>query len=208
MAGGSNNSAATKAALNKLFDQYREKASDEPDLVGVDGTMNYLQQLDVDLEGMESLVVLEIIHAPTMGEIAREGFVNGWLDYFTPQLYWPIEQTAQSYPVLLNWWASQNEKGRHLWPGNYTSRVGEESARAWPPEEIVYQVKATRGQAGATGNVHFSMKALMKRDARNGTSRERWARITISSGYSLSPEHIYRERRAYGRQEGHHLGGY
>lgn len=80
MAGGSNNSAATKAALNKLFDQYREKASDEPDLVGVDGTMNYLQQLDVDLEGMESLVVLEIIQAPTMGEIAREGFVNGWLE--------------------------------------------------------------------------------------------------------------------------------
>ena len=48
----------------------------------------------------------------------------------------------------------------------------------------------------------------MKRDAWNGTSRERWARITISSDYSLSPEHIYRERRVYGHQEGHHLGGY
>lgn len=42
--------------------------------------MSYLQQLDVDLEGMDSLAVLEIIQAPTMGEIAREGFVNGWLE--------------------------------------------------------------------------------------------------------------------------------
>ena len=42
--------------------------------------MTYLQQLDVDLEGMDSLAVLEIIQAPTMGEITREGFVNGWLE--------------------------------------------------------------------------------------------------------------------------------
>jgi DCN1-like protein 1/2 len=42
--------------------------------------MGYLQQLEVDLEGMESLAVLEIIQAPTMGEITREGFVNGWVE--------------------------------------------------------------------------------------------------------------------------------
>jgi DCN1-like protein 1/2 len=42
--------------------------------------MSYLQQLEVDLEGMESLAVLEIIQAPTMGEITREGFVNGWVE--------------------------------------------------------------------------------------------------------------------------------
>jgi DCN1-like protein 1/2 len=78
--GGSNASAATKATLNKLFDTYREDAAGEPDVVGVEGTMSYLQQLDVDLEGMESLAALEIIQAPTMGEISREGFVNGWLE--------------------------------------------------------------------------------------------------------------------------------
>lgn len=42
--------------------------------------MSYLQQLEVDLEGMDSLAALEIIQAPTMGEITREGFVNGWLE--------------------------------------------------------------------------------------------------------------------------------
>lgn len=42
--------------------------------------MTYLGQLDVDLEGMDSLAALEVIQAPTMGEITREGFVNGWLE--------------------------------------------------------------------------------------------------------------------------------
>ncbi len=42
--------------------------------------MSYLQQLEVDLEGMDSLAALEIIQAPTMGEITREGFVNGWTE--------------------------------------------------------------------------------------------------------------------------------
>lgn len=66
--------------MNKLFDKYREDAVGEPDAIGVDGTMSYLQHLEVDLEGLESLAALEIIQAPTMGEISREGFVNGWLE--------------------------------------------------------------------------------------------------------------------------------
>ncbi|KAF1355909.1 DUF298-domain-containing protein [Lizonia empirigonia] len=78
--GSSNASSATKATLNKLFDAYREDPAGEPDAIGVEGTMNYLPQLDVDLEGMDSLAALEIIQAPTMGEISREGFVNGWLE--------------------------------------------------------------------------------------------------------------------------------
>ncbi|MCS6777188.1 MAG: family 10 glycosylhydrolase [Chloroherpetonaceae bacterium] len=92
----------------------------------------------------------------------RKWLVNGWMDYLAPQLYWPIEQREQSFAVLLHWWVSQNSRGRHLWPGSYTSRVGEAPGQGWPPEEIVYQIKVTRGQAGATGNVHFSMKALMQ----------------------------------------------
>ncbi|KAF3037181.1 Scaffold-type E3 ligase [Didymella heteroderae] len=78
--GGSNASAATKTTLNKLFDKYRDNATTEPDLIGVDGAMKYLQELEIDFEDIDSLAALEIIQAPTMGEIAREGFVNGWLE--------------------------------------------------------------------------------------------------------------------------------
>jgi len=93
---------------------------------------------------------------------ARKWLQEGWVDYWTPQLYWPIAQTPQSYPVLLQWWKEQNLKRRNLWPGNYTSRVGSGAEKGWRPEEIVYQVKTTRGIEGATGNVHFSMVTLMR----------------------------------------------
>ena len=42
--------------------------------------MRYFEQLEVDLEGMDFLAVSEIIQAPTMGSITREGFVNGWVE--------------------------------------------------------------------------------------------------------------------------------
>ncbi len=88
---------------------------------------------------------------------ARTWLVNGWCDYFAPQLYWAIEPPAQSYPVLLNWWAEQNTKKRHLWPGNAAYRVG----NPWRAQEIVDQVELTRRQPGATGNIHFSMAVFM-----------------------------------------------
>ena len=91
---------------------------------------------------------------------SRKWLRNGWLDYFAPQLYWPMDQTAQAYPVLLEWWNGQNVKNRHLWPGNFTSRV-DSGRTAWRPSEIVRQIGATRAQEGATGNIHFSMRALM-----------------------------------------------
>ena len=82
---------------------------------------------------------------------------KGWLDYFAPQLYWGMDQSAQSLPVLLKWWAGQNSKGRVLAPGIDSTKVG----RQWSSSEIIRQIKATRGAPGVSGHVHWSMKALM-----------------------------------------------
>ncbi len=86
---------------------------------------------------------------------------KGWVDYFTPQLYWAIAPPAQSYPALLKWWVEQNTLGRNLWPGNFTSRISD-GASNWKAEEILSQIEATRAQPGAGGNVHFSMRVLMR----------------------------------------------
>jgi uncharacterized lipoprotein YddW (UPF0748 family) len=91
---------------------------------------------------------------------ARKWLREGWGDYHTPQLYWPIARTGQSYPVLLDWWVRQNVRGRHLWPGNFTSRTFEGDPVPWTANEIIGQVYVTRGRPGATGNIHFSMKAF------------------------------------------------
>jgi uncharacterized lipoprotein YddW (UPF0748 family) len=82
---------------------------------------------------------------------------KGWLDYNTPQLYWPIRQVPQSYPVLLGWWAEQNKMKRHLWPGDSIGRVSEKL----PPTEWSEQIAICRQRGDATGNVHFSMKPLL-----------------------------------------------
>jgi uncharacterized lipoprotein YddW (UPF0748 family) len=85
---------------------------------------------------------------------------EGWVDYFSPQLYWPIAQEKQSFPKLLAWWAGENKAKRHLWPGLYTSRVtGAE--KGWPAKEVADQIELTRNQH-ADGVIHFSMKALMR----------------------------------------------
>ncbi|HEU0014547.1 MAG TPA: family 10 glycosylhydrolase [Longimicrobium sp.] len=91
---------------------------------------------------------------------ARRWLAEGWMDYFTPQLYWPSSRPDLSYPLLLRWWTEQNARGRHMWPGNFTSRVVEAQPRPWPATEVVAQVFITRAIPGATGNVHFSMRAF------------------------------------------------
>jgi uncharacterized lipoprotein YddW (UPF0748 family) len=91
---------------------------------------------------------------------ARKWLREGWGDYHSPQLYWPIAQTGQSYPLLLDWWVRENVRGRHLWPGNFTSRTFEGAPIPWLANEVIGQIYVTRGRGGATGNIHFSMKAF------------------------------------------------
>jgi len=92
---------------------------------------------------------------------------EGWIDYFTPQLYWPINQMPQSYPVLLGWWELENLKGRHLWPGLYMSRYNNDTG----VDELINQVMITRGFISDNpGNVHFSMRALLNDSSGLGTT--------------------------------------
>ncbi len=92
---------------------------------------------------------------------ARKWVNEGWLDYVTPQLYWSVDRPQQRYDLLLEWWSQQNLKGRHLWAGNYTGKVGFTNGSRFPTSEIVEQIRLTRAEPGASGNVHFSMKVFM-----------------------------------------------
>jgi uncharacterized lipoprotein YddW (UPF0748 family) len=89
----------------------------------------------------------------------RKWLAEGWLDYLTPQLYWRSGAPEQNYAALLGWWASQNVRGRHLWPGNAAYKVTNGGER-WSAAELVNQIRLTRDQPGAGGNVHFDESAL------------------------------------------------
>ena len=93
---------------------------------------------------------------------SKKWLQNGWGDYFAPQLYWPIAQPEQSFPVLYDWWLSQNSKHRHIWPGLASYRVTEQSARHIPAREIVDEIDTMRVRDAALGHILYNMTSLMK----------------------------------------------
>lgn len=87
---------------------------------------------------------------------------KGWIDYFTPQLYWPINRIAQSFPVLLRWWSDENTMQRHLWPGISVGR--DTSIRN--VNETLGQIMITRGiTPESKGVVHWSISSVTKNPA-------------------------------------------
>jgi uncharacterized lipoprotein YddW (UPF0748 family) len=82
---------------------------------------------------------------------------KGWVDYFSPQLYWPINRIPQSFPVLLGWWEKENTMNRHLWPG---ISVGRDTS-AKNVTEIMSQIMIDRGiTPQSKGVVHWSISSL------------------------------------------------
>jgi len=94
---------------------------------------------------------------------SRRWLVNGWVDYFSPQLYWPIEQKEQSYPVLLDWWTQQNSRHRHLWPGLAVSAA---LANNWRPGEIPDQIRIERKEPGSNGYIFYNATSLLTNSPR------------------------------------------
>jgi uncharacterized lipoprotein YddW (UPF0748 family) len=94
---------------------------------------------------------------------SRKWLMDGWVDYFSPQLYWPIEQKEQSYPVLLNWWAEQNSKHRHLWPG-LSASAG--LFHEWRAGEIPDQIRLERKLPGSDGYIVYNATSLFTNSAR------------------------------------------
>jgi uncharacterized lipoprotein YddW (UPF0748 family) len=89
---------------------------------------------------------------------ARKWLSDGTVDYLAPQLYWETARRGQSFPVLLDWWKSQNKRGRHIWVGVAPYRIG--SNENFTAGEIAGQIRLTRGSARTRGGIHFSLKSL------------------------------------------------
>lgn len=90
---------------------------------------------------------------------ARRWLREGWVDALVPQLYWPIAQVPQSFPVLLGWWARQNPRGRHVWAGTSIARMKEEPGA----RELANQVMVTRGiTPRSPGTCLFSARWLLR----------------------------------------------
>lgn len=87
----------------------------------------------------------------------------GWVDYFSPQLYWPINQAKQSYPVLLQWWQSENTHNRYVWPGINDYRMTDDLVGA---NELHNQIIINRAIcSNGSGVIHWSVGSFLKNKA-------------------------------------------
>lgn len=92
---------------------------------------------------------------------ARLWLNKGWIDYWTPQLYWPVNQIPQSYPILLGWWEEENTHKRHVWPGINIGRFRGEKGI----DETINQIMITRGMLpDSPGNIHWSIGPLVSNE--------------------------------------------
>jgi hypothetical protein len=90
---------------------------------------------------------------------ARSWLAEGCLDYCAPQLYWPIDPKAQSYPALLQWWSQQNPFHKMMIAG---MMVGgwRGVAPADEPREFAREIDLTRQQHGISGQILWHARPL------------------------------------------------
>lgn len=122
---------------------------------------------------------------------ARKWLNEGWVDYFTPQLYWPVNQIPQSFPVLLKWWADENTKDRHLWPGMSIGRLDGEQRR----DEVLNQIMISRAITDRSpGTVHWSIQPLV-----NDSTLRHTLRNTVYAEEALVPPSPWLKRSRPGK---------
>jgi uncharacterized lipoprotein YddW (UPF0748 family) len=84
---------------------------------------------------------------------------KGWVDYWSPQIYWKISTVKQSFPVILNWWKNENLKGKHYWPGINIVRDNTELNT----QEAINQIMIIRGMLpDSPGNICWSAKPILE----------------------------------------------
>ena len=79
---------------------------------------------------------------------------SGWVDYLSPQLYWPESAPQQRFTSLINWWKHQNTSAKSFIPGIASWRT--------EPKEILRQIKQCNEDPLVSGYIHFSLGAILK----------------------------------------------
>ncbi|WP_034981454.1 glycoside hydrolase family 10 protein [Epilithonimonas tenax] len=129
---------------------------------------------------------------------------KGWVDYFAPQLYWPINSTGQSFPKLLEWWKSENHFNRHLWPGLNTVEI-KSSDR---PNEITNQIEVSRQiLKDDNGVIHWSIAGLTKNGTMQTTLKTRvyQDKVLIPRSPWLKPDKALSQPKLNLKSNGSHL---
>ena len=90
---------------------------------------------------------------------AKKWTEEGWVDYNSPQLYFPFNYKAAAFEVLLDWWAGHSY-GRHLYIGQGAYRANERGMGWRDPDQLSRQIHYLRKNDNVQGSIFFSSKSL------------------------------------------------
>ena len=82
--------------LTNLFvdeDRTTAGAGKPVDAIGAESAQAYISSMGANIENVEAFVVLEIVRAESIGQISRQGFVEGWSTVYLEQRI-PADPTA------------------------------------------------------------------------------------------------------------------
>ena len=98
---------------------------------------------------------------------------RGYIDYISPQLYWPSLSSSptykpgQDYETLCNWWSDLADKyNRPLFTSNDVANNGD-GKRFNPPADLSNQVNVNREDNKATGMIFYNNTYWQNRDGKN-----------------------------------------
>lgn len=84
---------------------------------------------------------------------------EGWVDYVTPQLYFPFNYRAAAYEKLVDWW-NDHTYGRHLYIGHASYRAANNTEGWRNRSQIPDQIRYLRQQSESQGSVFYSSKSI------------------------------------------------
>ncbi|KAK1778765.1 Cullin binding-domain-containing protein [Copromyces sp. CBS 386.78] len=94
-------------ALNQLFDRLigdedraTAGAGKPVDAIGAESAQAYISSMGANIENVEAFVVLEIVRADSIGQISRQGFVEGWTAIYLESRI-PADPTAHKNYVQM-----------------------------------------------------------------------------------------------------------
>lgn len=90
---------------------------------------------------------------------AMKWMKEGWIDYIAPQIYFPFQNRAAAYEVLVSWW-QQHTYERHFYIGHGAYRVTENNQGWTERNQIPRQVRHLREEPLVHGSIYFSSKSL------------------------------------------------
>ncbi|KAI1773651.1 DUF298-domain-containing protein [Hypoxylon cercidicola] len=175
-AGGS--SLTREAQLAKLFDSLRNEAEDPKDILGADSSMTYLQGIGVDLEGASLFLAMELVQAPTIGEITREGFVKGWKTQ--PGVDAKIEAHKQQFKRLVDALGKDRDLFRKVYRYAFVvGREGDQRALSLDNAILYWEMLFKKpGQAwvGKTAGIDWLAEwiAFLRENWTRSVSRDMW----------------------------------